>query len=91
MIRCGTWIFALGLGLAVPGFLAAQEDEYAAIRDKLEGCFACHGDNGASEDPQFPIIAGQHLYYLYVQLRDFEAGRRIVGLEEAGRRLQGDS
>ncbi len=91
MIRNRTWIFALGLGMVVPGFLAAQEDEYASIRDKLEGCFACHGDNGASEDPQFPIIAGQHLYYLYVQLRDFAAGLRVSPMMTevvTGRRIE---
>ena len=84
-------IFALGLALFAPGFVAAQEDEYAAIRDKLEGCFACHGDNGASEDALFPIIAGQHLYYLYVQLRDFEAGRRVSPMMTevvTGRRIE---
>lgn len=84
-------VFALGLGLLVPPGVMAAEDEYAAVRDKLEGCFACHGDNGASEDPQFPIIAGQHLYYLYVQLRDFEAGRRVSPMMTevvTGRRIE---
>ena len=77
MMRFKVWIIALALGLAVAGQVAAQEDEYAAIRDKLEACFACHGESGTSADQQIPIIAGQHLYYLYVQLKDFDAGRRI--------------
>ena len=77
MTRYKVWTIALGLALAAAGQAGAQEDEYAAVRDKIEACFSCHGVNGASEDPQFPIIAGQHLHYLYVQLKDFGSGRRI--------------
>ena len=77
MTRYKTWIVTLLLWLAASATFAAQEDEYAAIRDKLESCFACHGESGTSADAQIPIIAGQHLYYLYVQLKDFNAGRRI--------------
>ncbi len=76
--RLGLWIAAsLFLGLLVVGQAAAAEDEYAAVRDKLEACFACHGKNGISDDPQMPILAGQNMYYTYVQLKDFHAGRRI--------------
>ncbi len=77
MTRYKVWIIGLGLGLVAAGQVGAQEDEYAAVRDKLKACFTCHGVNGASQDPQFPIIAGQHLHYLYVQLKDFGSGRRI--------------
>ncbi len=71
-----------GLALAVIALFAApwasaEEEKYAAIRDKLKTCFACHGENGISADPQIPILAGQHMYYTYVQLKDFQAGRRI--------------
>ena len=52
------------------------QDEYAAVRPTLETCFVCHGPNGASRQPLFPILAGQEFYYLYVQLKDFKAGRR---------------
>lgn len=69
--------FAPSLALTlVPAVAWAAEDEYAAVREKLELCTACHGPNGASEQPQYPILAGQHFYYLYVQLKDFKAGRR---------------
>ncbi len=71
-----------GLALAVvalfaASWAAAEEDKYAAFRDKLKACFGCHGENGVSADPQIPILAGQHMYYTYVQLKDFQAGRRI--------------
>ncbi|MCH8001201.1 MAG: hypothetical protein IIA34_06020 [Proteobacteria bacterium] len=74
----GLWIAAsLFLGLLVVGPAAAEEDKYAAIRETLDTCFTCHGPNGVSDDPQIPILAGQHMYYLYVQLKDFKAERRV--------------
>jgi cytochrome c553 len=71
--------FALGSVLisSTAGQAVAAEDKYAAVRSKLEACFECHGENGVSDDPQMPILAGQNMYYTYVQLKDFQAGRRI--------------
>jgi cytochrome c553 len=66
---------ALTLALAALPRAAAGED-YSDIKDKLKLCFSCHGPNGASTDPSIPIIAGQHMYYLYTELKDFSAGRR---------------
>ena len=71
-----TWALSLGLGLFMSGHAAAQDDAYAAVREKLESCVACHGENGASTRPEYPILAGQHLYYLYVQLKDFKSEYR---------------
>lgn len=71
---------ALAILLALCANAAAVDEEfkheYDDIRDKLELCFGCHGKNGASEQPNYPILAGQHLHYLYVQMKDFKAGRR---------------
>ncbi|MFP6729956.1 MAG: c-type cytochrome [Alphaproteobacteria bacterium] len=75
-------ILALALGLLFSGAAIAQEDQYAAVRDKIEECTACHGTNGASENPDFPILAGQHFYYTYVQLKDFKAARRANEIME---------
>ena len=44
--------------------------------DLVEPCTACHGEKGLPEDPAVPILWGQESYYLYVQLKDFKAGRR---------------
>ncbi|MCH9048950.1 MAG: c-type cytochrome [Proteobacteria bacterium] len=52
------------------------EDKFASVRDKLQICFTCHGENGASTQPTYPILAGQEFYYLYVQLKDFKSGLR---------------
>ncbi|MCH8038411.1 MAG: hypothetical protein IIC53_14990 [Proteobacteria bacterium] len=76
--RFGLWIAAsLVLGSIVVAQARAAEDEYAAVRETLETCTVCHGENGASSQPEFPILAGQHLYYLYVQMKDFKAERRV--------------
>ena len=70
----------------------AQDDEYAAVRDKLQTCVACHGEKGAAPiQSTYPILAGQHQYYLYVQLKDLKSGARknavmnpiAAGLEKA--------
>jgi len=53
---------------------AAQDD--AAARKLAEPCFACHGPNGNSKDPAYPILAGQSWRYIYIQLKDFKEGRR---------------
>lgn len=39
-------------------------------------CLSCHGESGLPADPNIPVIAGQEFYYLYVQLKDYKAGRR---------------
>ncbi len=75
--RLGALALCLALGSIIVGQAVAAEDEYAAVREKLEACFECHGKNGVSDDPQMPILAGQNMYYTYVQLKDFQAGRRI--------------
>jgi len=39
-------------------------------------CAACHGPDGKSADPMYPMLAGQTSRYMYLQLRDFQEGRR---------------
>lgn len=55
---------------------SAADGEYESIRDTLTTCFVCHGENGSSGNAQFPVLAGQHLHYLYVQLKDYKSGLR---------------
>ena len=54
----------------------AQAQDVAAGRKKAQACIACHGPDGNSAVPQFPILAGQTARYLYLQLKDFKEGRR---------------
>ncbi|MGQ0833343.1 MAG: c-type cytochrome [Gammaproteobacteria bacterium] len=73
MTRIG---FAVSL-LTLTVFATASDDELASVRDALQTCVACHGELGASPPfPQYPILAGQQYYYLYLQLRDFKSGLR---------------
>ncbi len=55
---------------------AAHAQDAEAGRKKAAACVACHGPNGNSTQPLFPILAGQTARYLYLQLKDFKEGRR---------------
>lgn len=48
----------------------------AATRAKAQVCFACHGPDGNSQSPDYPILAGQSWRYIYIELKDFKEGRR---------------
>ena len=81
--RIGLWIAVFfALGSIVVGQARATEDQYAAVRETLGTCFTCHGPNGASTEAEIPILAGQHFFYLYVQMKDFKAGRRANAVME---------
>ena len=64
--------------LAMAGTARAQVDaaKMAATREKAQVCFGCHGPNGNSQSPDYPILAGQNWRYIYIELMDFKAGRR---------------
>lgn len=51
-------------------------DEFRAIEGLIKSCEVCHGAFGVSEQQQYPILAGQEFYYIYVQLKDFKSGLR---------------
>ena len=59
---------------------AVQAQDVEAGRKKAEACVACHGPNGNSADPLFPMLAGQTARYTYLQLKDFKEGRRTEPL-----------
>jgi cytochrome c553 len=40
-------------------------------------CVACHGIDGNSIKPHYPILAAQHKSYLYNQLINFKDGKRL--------------
>jgi cytochrome c553 len=46
------------------------------LAEKIEICTVCHGAAGLPDRADIPIIWGQEYYYLYVQLKDYKAGRR---------------
>jgi cytochrome c553 len=69
--------FILIFLLSIP--ISVSADDYKDIADDLELCASCHGVKGASPiDDTIPIIAGQHFYYLYTQLKDMASGLRAT-------------
>lgn len=65
-------LFSL-FALAVTG---AQAQTVDAVPAKAAVCVACHGPQGRSTQSTFPILAGQSARYMYLELRDFQEGRR---------------
>jgi cytochrome c553 len=61
--------------LATPAYAAAPGDPEAG-REKSQTCAACHGADGNSENPIYPIIAGQYRDYLARALLDYRSGAR---------------
>ena len=65
------------LGLALLSVQPLPWAQYSgSIEQKIQLCVTCHGPDGASQQAQYPILAGQHLHYIYVQLKDFKSGLR---------------
>ncbi|MFC4161319.1 c-type cytochrome [Chitinimonas lacunae] len=63
--------------------LAAQvaAADLAAGRAKAEQvCAACHKIDGNSDNPQYPVLAGQHADYLRRALHDYRNGSRNNGV-----------
>jgi cytochrome c553 len=71
--------YLIGLALAVVSFAAQSQDQgqdVSAGKQKAQVCAACHGADGNSNAPNYPILAGQNWRYIYMQLKDFKEGRR---------------
>ncbi|WP_426688736.1 c-type cytochrome [Rhodanobacter ginsengiterrae] len=45
-------------------------------KQKAATCFACHGVDGNSVDPQYPRLAGQYNLYLQRVLHEYKNGER---------------
>ncbi|NQW66643.1 MAG: cytochrome c4 [Burkholderiales bacterium] len=58
---------------AMMGSVTWAADEIPA---KAATCLACHGVNGNSTMPGVPSLAAQNARYIYLQLRDYQEGRR---------------
>lgn len=77
--------------------LAQDEGEAAAphgpdwVKQKVQTCQGCHGENGVSSAPTFPTIAGQYESYLLHALTGYRDGGRsnaimapqVAGLTDA--------
>lgn len=75
MSRVAVVLAALAM-IAIP--LAANAGD-AKNGEKLvneKGCVACHGADGNSTAPTFPILAGQYEDYLVHALKQYRSGER---------------
>jgi cytochrome c553 len=68
--HAGVIVAALTL-VALPQSAGAQ-----SIEQKAQLCTACHGESGAPQQKTTPVLWGQQLGYLYLQLRDYKSGAR---------------
>jgi cytochrome c553 len=64
------------LAFALPARAQLDASQMAAARTKAQPCFACHGPDGNSTNPDYPILAGQTWRYIYIELKDYNEGRR---------------
>jgi cytochrome c553 len=70
------WLSLVLGGSLASGAAAAQEGSIEAGRAKSATCAACHGVDGNSVTPDWPMLAGQHASYIVRQLRAFKVGER---------------
>lgn len=70
------WLSVLLGGSLAATAAGAQEGSVEAGRTKSATCAACHGVDGNSVTPDWPMLAGQHASYIVSQLRAFKEGER---------------
>jgi cytochrome c553 len=68
--------FAAATACVLAATAARAADDEAATAQLAQPCFACHGPQGNSQNPMYPILAGQSWRYIYIELKDFNEGRR---------------
>jgi len=54
----------------------ALAGDAAAGKEKSNVCAACHGENGVSQAPDFPKLAGQYDDYIVRALNDYKSVAR---------------
>ena len=74
-MRIARLLAQVSLGVALAAGSAAAQDPFD-LEETLAVCATCHGEDGVPVTTDIPILWGQQFYYLYVQLKDYKAGRR---------------
>lgn len=69
-------LFAAAAVLALANAPLHAAGDAAAGKEKSAPCAACHGADGNSPSPAFPIIAGQYADYMVKTLADYQSGKR---------------
>lgn len=73
-ILLAAWLLASGTALAAENPLVEGDAE--AGQQKSATCAACHGPDGNSSNPEWPVLAGQHPRYIVDQLKAYKSGAR---------------
>lgn len=71
----GSFVVTMGLGIGL-NLCGSPPAAALSIDEKTQVCAGCHGQDGKPIDKTIPVIWGQQLGYLYIQLRDFKRGDR---------------
>ena len=74
-MRMAKLLAPVALGVALTGGAAVAQDAFN-LEETAAVCATCHGEDGMPVTDDIPILWGQQFYYLYVQLKDYKAGRR---------------
>ena len=74
-MRKARLLAAAALGVALAAGSAAAQDAFD-LEKTVAVCTTCHGADGVPAQADIPVVWGQQFYYLYVQLKDYKAGRR---------------
>lgn len=69
-------LISFGAVLAFASTAVFADGNAANGKTKAATCFACHGTDGNSVDPQYPRLAGQYNMYLQQVLHEYKSGQR---------------
>lgn len=69
-------LISVTLGACLLGAAAQAAGNIEEGAKKARACQVCHGHEGHSTDPTYPILAGQHDKYIIKQLKAFRSGTR---------------
>jgi cytochrome c553 len=69
-------LLLLIVGSVLCANLATAGGDPEAGKTKVQVCAGCHGPEGVSPTPNFPILAGQYESYLLRALQEYKSGVR---------------
>lgn len=75
MLRVNIQFIALTIAATLFSAQSIAADAEAG-KKKAAMCFGCHGQNGVSNNPMYPSLAGQTAPYIENQLKAFQSGKR---------------
>jgi len=73
--RLSLVVLVVALAQVLPSF--AQTVDIAAGQKRAQVCFSCHGEDGVSNIPGTPHLAGQDKAYLMSAMNDYRNGQRV--------------